>query len=190
MVKKHTSGKKYFEDQFDDESVLLVFRKHPIVMRRGLVLGCLGPLIGVLPAAAKPELGFGAFFGGLGVGVLLGMLMFFPSWISWYYSVFVVTDQRLIQITQKGLFSRSVVDLGLAKIQSTNYQIRGLQATLLGFGTIVLQTYMGDLVVHEVYHPAKVIKKISQILRDQGIIAEEIDGKEPIEVNAAEGREK
>lgn len=175
MAKKEptkSTAKKYFEDQFDDENVLFVFRKHPIVMRKGLVLGCLGPLVGVLPAAIKPELGFSAFFGGLGAGILLGLLLFFPSWIAWYYSVFIVTDQRLIQITQKGLFNRSVVDLGLNKIQSTNYEVRGLQATLLGFGTIAIQTYMGDLVVHEVHHPARVIRKLAEILRDQGIEAD------------------
>lgn len=177
MAKKQTdeSKPKYFDDQFDDEEVLFVFRKHPIVMRKGLVLACLGPLIGVLPAAIRPTLGFGYFFGGLGAGFVLGALIMLPSWIAWYYSVFIVTDQRFIQITQKGLFTRAVVDIGLGKIQSTNYEIRGVQATLLGFGTIVLQTYMGDMVIHEVYHPAKVIKSLSTVLRDQGIIAEDID---------------
>lgn len=166
--------KKYFDDQFDDEEVLFVFRKHPIVMRKGLVLACLGPLIGILPAAIKPSLGFGFFFGGLFAGFVLGALIMLPSWIAWYYSIFIVTDQRFIQVTQKGLFHKSVVDLGLAKIQSTNYEVRGIQATLLSFGTIVIQTYMGDMVIHEVYHPAKVIRKLSNILREQGIVAEEI----------------
>lgn len=166
---------KYFEDQFDDEEVLFVFRKHPIVMRKGLILACLGPLFGVIPAAIRPTLGFGWFFGGLGIGFVLGGLMMLPSWIAWFYSVFIVTDQRFIQITQKGLFHKSVVDLGLAKIQSTNYEVRGVQATLLGFGTIVIQTYMGDMVIHEVHHPAKVIRQLSTILREQGIIAEEIE---------------
>jgi hypothetical protein len=32
---------KYFPDQFDDEEVLYVFRKHPIVMRKGLIFGSL-----------------------------------------------------------------------------------------------------------------------------------------------------
>lgn len=178
VANKKSAPEKYFEDQFDDEEVLYVFRKHPIVMRKGLVLACLGPLIGVLPAAIKPTLGFGYFFGGLAAGFLLGALMIFPSWIAWYYSVFIVTDQRFIQITQKGLFQRSVVDLGLGKIQSTNYEVRGIQATLLGFGTIVIQTYMGDMVVHEVHHPAKVIRKLANILREQGIIAEDITPEE------------
>jgi hypothetical protein len=175
---KKPAPQKYFDDQFDDEEVLYVFRKHPIVMRKGLVLACLGPLLGVLPAAIKPSLGFGYFFGGLAAGFALGALMFFPSWIAWYYSVFIVTNQRLIQITQKGLFQRSVVDIGLAKIQSTNYEVRGIQATLLGFGTMVIQTYMGDMVVHEVHHPAKVIHKLVAILREQGIEAEELTPEE------------
>lgn len=174
-AQKQKEHVKYFDDQFDDEEVLFVFRKHPIVMRKGLILACLGPLIGILPAAIRPTLGFGYFFGGLAVGFILGALFILPSWIAWFYSIFIVTDQRFIQITQKGLFHKSVVDLGLAKIQSTNYEVRGLQATLLGFGTIVIQTYMGDMVVHEVHHPAKVIRKLSNILREQGIIAEEID---------------
>ncbi len=160
---------KYFDEQFDDESVLVVTRKHPIVMRKGLILACLGPLIGVIPAAIKPELGFGIFFGGLGVGFLLGLLLFFPSWIGWYYSVFIVTDQRLIQITQKGLFHRSVVDLGLGQIQMVNYEIAGLQQTLLGYGTIVMQTYVGDLVIHEVHHPAQFQKEMLSILRQEGV---------------------
>jgi uncharacterized membrane protein YdbT with pleckstrin-like domain len=161
---------KYFSDQFDDEEVLYVFRKHPVVMRTGLVLGMFGPLLGVIPAAVKPSLGFGWFFGGLALGILGGLLLFLPSWIAWFYSVFIVTDQRFIQITQRGLFHRSVVDIGLNQIQMVNYEIAGFQETLLGFGTIMMQTYMGDLVIHQVHKPAKIQKKMLHILRDQGII--------------------
>lgn len=160
---------KYFADQLDDEEMLFLFRKHPIVMRRGLVLGMLGPLFGVIPAAVRPSLGFGWFFGGLIGGFVLGGLIFLPSWINWYYSVFIVTDQRLIQITQRGLFRRSFVDLGLNQIQSLNYEVNGLQATLLGYGTILVQTYMGDLVIHDVHHPAKIYKELITVLKEHGV---------------------
>ena len=82
-----------------------------------------------------------------------------------------MTDQRFIQITQKGLFHRSVVDVGLNQIQMVNYEVAGLQETLLGFGTIMMQTYMGELLIHDVHHPAHIQKKMLKILRDKGIIA-------------------
>src|SRR5580704_8614019 len=101
---------KYFEDQFDDEEVRFVFRKHPLVMRRGLIIAMLCILVGTFPVLVKPTLGFGWFFGGIGVGAVVGSVFFAPAWISWYYSVFIITSQRLIQITHRGLFHRSIVD--------------------------------------------------------------------------------
>lgn len=170
-------AEKYFEDQFDDEEVLLVFRKHPIVMRKGFIIASVallaGPLytmaLSLLKPASPPTVTF--FFLSLAASFVLSGLIFFPSWIGWFFSVFIVTDQRLIQITQKGLFNRSVIDMRLNQIQMVNYQIAGLQETLLGFGTIMMQTFVGDLVIHEIHHPAAIQKKLLQILREQGVNA-------------------
>jgi uncharacterized membrane protein YdbT with pleckstrin-like domain len=166
---------KYFEDQFDDEEVLFVFHKHPIVMRKGLIIGMVAWLLGPIYTLAltyvhpnnPPNL---TFFGlSLVISIVLGLILFTPSWIGWHFSVFIVTDQRFIQISQKGLFHRSVADLGLPQIQSVNYEVAGLQETLLGFGTIKMQTYVGDLTIHEVHHPARIQKRILGILRQEGI---------------------
>jgi hypothetical protein len=80
-----------------------------------------------------------------------------------------VTDQRFVQVTQKGFFTSSVVDIALNQIQMLSYEIRGVQETLLRFGTIKVQTYMGELVIHDVHHPGKTAKKLQLILRDLGI---------------------
>ncbi len=169
-------GTKYFADQFDDEEVLYVFRKHHLVMRRGLIYSSLamlaGPLYTLLLLNTQPEriISFSFFIISILLSLVLAIIVFLPSWIAWYYSVFIVTDQRFIQITQKGLFHRSVVDIGLNQIQMVNYEISGFQETLFGFGTIMMQTYMGDLVIHYVHRPAKTQKKMLHILRDQGVI--------------------
>ena len=166
---KEESHPKYFADQFDDEEVLFVFRKHPVVMRKGLIYGLLCPLIGVLPTVFMPSYGMGVFVDGLLIGMAFGVVVFFPSWIGWHFSVFIVTDQRFLQIKQKGLFSRSVSDLGLRQIQSVSYEVAGLQETLLGFGTIIMRTYVGEIIIHDVHHPAKIQKKFVGILRDLGV---------------------
>jgi hypothetical protein len=160
---------KYFEDQFEDEEVLFVFRKHPVVMRRGFVVAMVAILLGTVPSLFNPA--YSTYFIGLAVGIVVGALVMLPSWISWYFSVFIVTDQRLIQITQKGLFHRSVIDMRLNQIQMVNYQVAGIQETLLGFGTIMMQTFVGDLVIHEIHHPAAIQKKLLEILRQQGVTA-------------------
>jgi uncharacterized membrane protein YdbT with pleckstrin-like domain len=175
-AKETTAGKvKYFDDQFDDEEVLFVFRRHPIVMRKGLIFGMgawlIGPVYVLILTYAQPNNppSLGLFGLSLLASIIIGTLVFMPWYISWYFSVFIVTDQRFIQITQKGMFKRSVVDMSLNQIQMINYEVAGLQETLLGFGTIMMQTFVGELVIHDVHHPAKIQKKLIGILREQGI---------------------
>jgi len=166
-----------------------VVRKHPIVMRRGLVLGLLGPLLGELPAIIWPQIGFGWFLGGIGIGIIVGYLIFLPDWIKWHFSVVVLTNKRFIQIQQKGFFSRSVSDLTLHQIQSINYSIEGVEQSLFGFGTIKLQTFMGDVELHHMHHPAKVVRRIQEILRDNGVTPVSYKGKRETGSNETEVQE-
>ena len=157
---------RHFKEQFEDEQTLLVFRKHPIVMRKGLVYSMLALLLGTVPSLIKPTYGY--FFGGLAAGLGLGIIVIFPSWVRWYFSVYIMTDKRFIQQT-RSLLQVNVVDIGLEQIQMINYQIAGLQETLLNFGTIVVQTYVGDLVIRDVHRPANIQKKMVHELRELGI---------------------
>jgi len=165
---------KHFKEQFDDEETLLVFRKHPIVMRKGLILAAFGMLIGplytlILTYADKsnpPTIAF--FFLSMLASFMLALVLIFPWWVKWYFSVYIMTNKRFIQQT-RSLLQVNVVDIGLDQIQMINYEITGLEETLLHFGTIVVQTYVGDLVIKQVHHPEKVQNKMVHILRDLGI---------------------
>lgn len=180
MAKGAAHKHKYFEDQFDDEDVLYVFRRHPVVMRKGLILWSFALLLGPVYILILTKLyennpdklpTVNTFYMAMLASLVLSIIIFFPFWLSWYFSVYIVTTQRFIQITQKGLFHRGVVDMGLTQIQTVNYEIAGLQETMLGFGTIKMQTFVGDLVIHDVHHPAHTAKKIIGILRDENITA-------------------
>lgn len=166
--------RKHFKEQFEDEEVRLVFRKHPIVMRKGLVLSAFGMLVGPVYTLIltytnqenPPTIGF--FFASLGVSLILAAILIFPWWVKWYFSVYIMTNQRFIQQT-RSMLQVNVVDISLDQVQMINYQVSGLEQTLLGFGTIVVQTYVGDLVIHDVHHPGNIQKKMVHILRDLGI---------------------
>lgn len=172
MTKKHkNTTHKDFDGQRDGEVVLFVFRRHMIAMRKGyymlvvpFTLSAIPPLIWsdylelfLLPIA----------------GLLLGLLLFAYHFIMWYFTVYIVTNQRLRQITQKGFFGKDVIELRLSKVQNISYNIPGLSGEIFKYGTIVIQTFVGDLVIRNVEHPDKIYNKlqdaVNNILENQGI---------------------
>ena len=64
-------AKRAFKDQYDDEEVLLMFRKHPVVMRRGLIYFMFAILLGTIPSFIKPELPY--FYGDIKIAVENGV---------------------------------------------------------------------------------------------------------------------
>ena len=166
-------AKKSYSDQFDDEEVLYMFRKHPVVMRKGLIfasLGLLAPVLVIFGLTFTPDYipSMNQFYLSLLIGVFIAIIIMFPYWITWHFTVFVVTNQRFLQIGQEGFWKRNVVDIGIDKIQTVSYEVKGLEQTLLGFGTIVIQTFVGELVIHHVEHPKTVQKRLTHIMRELG----------------------
>jgi hypothetical protein len=143
-----------FEGQHEGEEILFVFRRHMIAMRKGFYALLIPFAIASIPAILWPNNlnNFWIALGGLGIGLLL----FFYHWVGWYFSIFLVTNQRVRQVSQRGLFGKSVIDLGLSKIQNISYNIPGLSGEVLGYGTIVIQTYVGDLVLDRIQHPSRI----------------------------------
>jgi hypothetical protein len=147
-----------FDGQRPDEELLFVFRRHIISMRKGfylllvpLVITSIPPLIWqsnlelfLLPVA----------------GLAIGLMLFFYHYVLWYFTVYIVTNQRIRQITQKGFFGKDVIELRLSKIQNISYNIPGFSGEVFKFGTIVIQTFVGDLVIHKVEHADKIYNKL------------------------------
>jgi uncharacterized membrane protein YdbT with pleckstrin-like domain len=52
----------------------------------------------------------------------------------------ILTDMHLIEVVQRGLFSRSVSQLSMARVQDVSATRKGLFATLLDYGTIEVET--------------------------------------------------
>ena len=99
-------------------------------------------------------------------GLALGLVLFFYHWMMWYFTVYVITNQRLRQVTQKGFFGKDVVELRLSKIQNISYNIPGFTGEIFGFGTIVIQTFVGDLVIRNVEHPEKTFNKLQDAVEN------------------------
>ncbi len=156
--KKDNSPQLDFEGQRPGEEVLFIFRRHIIAMRKGFYL-LLGPLvITAIPVLIWQD-NIELLWLPLG-GFTLGLILFFYHYMMWYFTIYLVTNQRIRQITQRGFFGKDVVELRLSKIQNISYNIPGFSGEVFGFGTIVIQTFVGDLVIHNVEHPEKTYNKL------------------------------
>ena len=155
---------KAFEGQRDDEKLLFVFRRHIIAMRKGFYLLLIPFVVTAIPPLIWQS-NIELFLLPLG-GLLLGLILFSYHLTMWYFTVYIVTDQRIRQITQKGFFGKDVVELRLSKIQNISYTIPGFTGEIFGFGTIVIQTYVGDLVIHKVEHPEKIYNQLQDAVQN------------------------
>jgi hypothetical protein len=147
-----------FEGQHDGEEVLFVFRRHIIAMRKGFysllipfALSAIPPLIWqdrlelfLLPIA----------------GLVVGSILFSYHFMMWYFTVYIVTNERIRQVTQKGFFGKDVVELRLAKIQNISYNIPGFSGEIFKYGTIVIQTFVGDLIIHKAERPSEIYNQL------------------------------
>lgn len=147
-----------FEGQRPGEEVVFVFRRHIIAMRKGFYLLLIPLVITAIPPLIWQS-NLELFLLPLG-GFILGLLLFFYHFVLWYFTIYLVTNQRIRQVTQKGLFGKDVVELRLSKIQNISYNIPGFSGEIFGFGTIVIQTFVGDLVIRYVEHPEKTYNKL------------------------------
>lgn len=152
------SEQRDFEGQREGEELLFVFRRHIIAMRKGFYLFLIPFALSSLPVFVWPTV-LEVYWIPLG-GFMLGLVLFGYHFLMWYYTVFIVTNQRLRQVTQRGFFGKDVVELGLSKVLNISYNVPGFSGEVFGFGTIVIQTYVGDLVINKVDHPENVYNKL------------------------------
>ncbi len=138
-------------DLKQDERFLMVVRHHWFILAKD-VFGVLVlffipfivvPLAGLyISQAGFPAAKLGAVFGFLGSAwALICWQILFVKWTDYYYDVWIVTNFRIIDIDQQGLFKRNVASiLNLDHIQDIDYELHGVLGNLLNFGHFSVQT--------------------------------------------------
>ena len=156
-------AKLVFDGQREGEEVKFVFRRHFLTAKKGIFFMIIMIALGVVPMLIwTNNIHMFWFFVGM---VIVGAFGFLYSYMLWYFSLYIVTDQRIRQISQKGIFKKTVVDLGLDRIQSISYGVPGIVAGIFGYGTILIQTGVGDLVISQVGKPAEIYERLQNVTK-------------------------
>lgn len=93
--------------------------------------------------------------------LFLAILMY-GFWIDYYLDIFLVTNKRVVDIEQDGLFSRTVAEQSIDRIQDVTSEIHGFIPSLLRYGNIYIQTAgtQERFVFENVHNPEIVVKTI------------------------------
>jgi signal transduction histidine kinase len=67
-------------------------------------------------------------------------LFFFFSFIDYYLDIWIITNERIINIEQQGFFSRTISEQRLFRIQDVTSEVEGFFPTVLKFGNVYVQT--------------------------------------------------
>lgn len=100
------------------------------------------------------------------------IIFFFSHFVDFYLDVWIVTNERIIDTEQKGLFGRTISELELYHIQDVTSETHGFFPTILSYGNIMVKTASSntEIVFYDVDNPNSVreeIIKLAQISKVQ-----------------------
>ena len=132
------------------EKIKLVVRKHPvtfvptvlffilllavpaaiyILVKNSLLAGLLGDpgyrVVIILLASAY---------------LLSAILFFYTFFVTFYLDLWIITNDRLVDMEQRSLFSRTMTEVDLYQIQDATSEVKGIFPSLFNYGDIIVQT--------------------------------------------------
>ena len=72
--------------------------------------------------------------------LLFAVLILLTMFTDYYLDTWIVTTERIVNIEQKGLFSRVISTLHLNQVQDVTSETHGFLATILSYGDVHIQT--------------------------------------------------
>ncbi|MFH0956113.1 MAG: PH domain-containing protein [Candidatus Falkowbacteria bacterium] len=100
--------------------------------------------------------------------ILFIWLFLFFSFIDYYLDVWLITNERIIDIRQEGFFSRTIAELKLFQIQDVTSELKGFSKFVFRYGDIYVQT-AGEVqrfVFKQIPHPEEVRDIIIKLVEE------------------------
>jgi membrane protein YdbS with pleckstrin-like domain len=149
-----------------DETVLRKVNRHWIVLVPVAVSSAVAILIAIAITYlfGRYRSSFPASMTGVGLGVfdiimvVFALALFYAGYWVYCRNFLVLTNQHLVRVEQKGLFSHAVSQLALARVQDVAGAVPGFMATVLGYGNLTVETAGAEdnFVFTNIYAPADV----------------------------------
>lgn len=147
MPENYTFSRYHFQGQHENEQILQVIHRHwfnitlhlvIVFMLSFFLLGSLSFFSLLFPDITEQNQPFFAFV--QSTLFIFIWLYGFLVWVDYYFDVWIITNERIVNIEQKGLFVRHISELRFSRVQDVTSSVNGLIPTMLNFGDVSVQT--------------------------------------------------
>ncbi|MEA2065436.1 MAG: PH domain-containing protein [Patescibacteria group bacterium] len=180
-------------NQLDDEKAILILRRHWFMFFKSILLFVFLAVIPIIFFIAINNsvtgilehhflapfllLLFSAYY--LGIWLFL-----FANFIDYHLDVWIVTNIRILNIEQKGLFSRVISEQKIEKIQDVTSEVHGIIPTFLDYGDVHIQTAgtKERFRFRKIPHPADTRKKVLALVKESKRFKKILKGEDKIKI--------
>lgn len=168
-----------FDSQEQHENVLLVLRQHPISQVKRILggvvllfvpflLASVG-VLNLLPGSYQMSI--------LIMWSILTFGYFFSIFLTWFFSVYIITDERIIDVDFYSLIHKDVSSAKLDRIEDIAAVTGGAVQSMFDFGTVKIQTAGATVQIdfENVPHPARITKLLNELQLEEE--REKIEGR-------------
>lgn len=156
------------------EHVVYVLRRHPItylpsillfLVLLGIPVAVYLLIVTLFPVVFDNDIYF-ALAVLLGSSYYLGVLLiFYTQFVELYLDMWVVTNDRILDVEQINLFSRTISELDLFRIQDVTTDVHGILPTFFKYGDVSIKTASQNIniIFRDVYRPNKVREEVLRL---------------------------
>jgi hypothetical protein len=168
-----------FDIQAQNEHIILLLRQHPLTQVKWVLIALIMLVLPVffmfsnifdfLPLAFK----LGGFMGWM----LLVIGFSLESFLKWFYHVFIITDERIIDLDFISMVHKDVSITKIDRIEDITYLKIGFIASLFDFGTVLIQTAatQQQIQFENVPRPSRVTSLLNELILEEEL--EKLEGR-------------
>lgn len=164
-----------FEAQGKGETIALLLRKHLITNTGWLILSL---VLACLPFLLFFEtVDLNSFFGLTGSDIFVIILLWYlflfgyvlEQFLVWYFNIYIVTNQRIVDVDFYHLLYKKVSAADLNEIQDVTFTMGGVFQASFNYGDVTIQTAAEteQFEFESVPRPASVQKKILDLAKEK-----------------------
>lgn len=157
--------KEDFPGQKSKEKMIKTFRKNILMLYKKGLKFLLFLTVSIFFMTYISQLGVFTFASNyINIAALLGIIFAlsygFYVWMTWYYDVYILTSERIIEAKQKGVFNREVKEIDLEKVQDITYSISGFLSTVMELGNVKIKSVSGMAIEMENVSKPSVVREV------------------------------